>query len=131
MAFCCIIHQTGLKCLVLATATLAMDVHHVPGAGPVGAGPHVVSPLRARGPVSGRISECSEISGLAPTEGLALSRPKAWKEEDAEEIPDFVPAQKSCQFCCGGGTSNLYKIWIVDLLNCHANQALKYEILRC
>ena len=108
-----------------------MDMHHVPGAGPVRAGRHVVSPLRARRPVSGRISECSEISGLAPTERLALSRPKAWKEEDAEEIPDFVPAQKCCQFCCGGGTSDLYKIWIVDLLNCSANQALKYEILRC
>lgn len=87
MAFCYIIHQTGLKCLVLASATLATNVYHVPGAGPVRAGRHVVSPLGARGPVYGRISECSEISGTRysqTTEGLALPRSKAGKEEDAE-----------------------------------------------
>ena len=49
-----------------------------------------------------------------PLRGWHCSGPKAWKEEDAKEATDSVPAQKNSQFCWGGGTSALYKILIVD-----------------
>lgn len=52
----------------------------------------------------------SEVLELATIEGLAPLWAKAQKEEDAKEVHDSASAQKSSQFCWGGGKSELYRI---------------------
>lgn len=112
------IHQTDFKCPFLAIAALAVDMSWAPGADLVGAGSHMVSPLRAREPSSCGITEHSEVLKLVTPERLALLWAEGRRKIQKKYMNPFLP-RRAPSFLGGGGTSELYKI--VDFLNFHVN----------